>query len=77
MVAVEKIESLFGSRLWDTCYCEAWQTLKSAVLAQQTNNNAMDAIARIASAVRDDRMSEHDRVVVVCQIIAGYEQRHQ
>lgn len=24
---------------------EAWQTLKAAVLAQQTNNSAMDAIA--------------------------------
>ena len=36
-IAVDKIESLFGDRLWDTCYCEAWQTLKSAVLGTTTN----------------------------------------
>ena len=37
---------------------EAWQTLKAAVLAQQTNNSAMDAIAICQQLSRFDDTSD-------------------
>lgn len=57
-IAIDKIECLFGSRLWDTCYCDAWQTLKTAVLGTPTNSDYAAALRVLRAYYGDIDLSK-------------------
>ena len=54
-----------------------WQTLKAAVLAQQPNNNAMDAIAALADKWCDSTNQPDNICVALYQFTSWARQQHQ
>jgi hypothetical protein len=74
--AIEFFNECFGDDDTAVRYHTAWQTLKSAVLAAQTNNSAMDAIATITRAVSDNRLEDYTKVLMVKDALK-WRQLHQ
>ena len=65
--ALTKIDSTLPPECHSDNLVEAWQTLKPWVLAQQTNNSAMDAIVLIKEvAERMDKSTEDGCIITLC-----------
>jgi hypothetical protein len=77
-VAIDFIESerIFDHGEKDDCkLCESWQTLKSAALAQQTTNSAMDAIAE--RYINEVAFLDSSDTGAVRSFVAYLQQQHQ